>query len=153
MGEQKDEVTIEDASRWARLGSALIDGILIMIVTMPLAYFIGFFENLGEAPPDLGKTLLIAFVGFALYFAINGKLLYENAQTIGKRFNGIKIVNLDGSKPSIQDLIVKRYIPYFGFPYIPYIGGLVNLVNLCFIFGKERRCLHDRIAGTKVVKS
>jgi uncharacterized RDD family membrane protein YckC len=153
MEEHNIEIALQDASRGARLGSALIDMLLLLVIILPLALFLGVFENLGDTPPPLGTTILMAVISLGLYFAMNGKLLYENAQTIGKKFNGIKIVNLDGSKPSIQDLIVKRYIPYFGFPYIPYIGGIVNLVNLCFIFGKERRCLHDKIAGTKVVKS
>ncbi len=34
--------------------------------------------------------------------------------------------------------------------HIPMVGPLINLVNPLFIFGKERRCLHDYIAKTQV---
>ncbi len=34
---------------------------------------------------------------------------------------------------------------------VPFIGGIFGLVNALFIFGAERRCLHDRLAGTRVV--
>jgi hypothetical protein len=34
---------------------------------------------------------------------------------------------------------------------IPMIGAVVALANILFIFGKEQRCLHDRLAGTKVI--
>jgi uncharacterized RDD family membrane protein YckC len=34
---------------------------------------------------------------------------------------------------------------------IPYAGGLITLVDLLLIFGKERRCLHDLMADTIVV--
>ena len=37
-------------------------------------------------------------------------------------------------------------------PWIPLIGTVFSLVDVGFIFGKERRCLHDRIAGTCVVQ-
>ena len=30
--------------------------------------------------------------------------------------------------------------------------NLVSLVDALFIFGKQRRCLHDYIAGSKVVR-
>ncbi|UTV98269.1 RDD family protein [Marinomonas rhizomae] len=143
----------ENATRGERLGAALIDALIITVVIIPLAYFMGYFENFGEVTPPLNITIVLAIVGFALYFLVNGKLLHTNGQTIGKKFNGIRIVKLDGTKPDIKELLVRRYIPYFGFPYIPYIGSFVNLINLCFIFGKEKRCLHDKIAGTKVVKS
>lgn len=152
MEEKNIERTLDDASRWARLGAAIIDSLIMSIVTVPLAYSIGFFDDLMNSGPDVGKIIIIAVVGIGFYFAVNGKLLYDNAQTIGKKVNGIKVVNLDGTTPNIQDLIIKRYIPYFGFPYIPFIGSLVNLVNICFIFGEERRCLHDKIAGTRVAK-
>jgi len=35
---------------------------------------------------------------------------------------------------------------------VPMIGNVFTIVNYCFIFRADRRCLHDLIAGTKVVK-
>jgi uncharacterized RDD family membrane protein YckC len=35
---------------------------------------------------------------------------------------------------------------------IPLLGGLFSLVNVCFIFRDDRRCIHDLIADTIVVK-
>jgi len=34
---------------------------------------------------------------------------------------------------------------------IPFIGNIIALVDPLMIFGDERRCLHDHIAGTKVI--
>jgi uncharacterized RDD family membrane protein YckC len=151
--EEKIELAAEEiASRSTRLGSALIDMIPIIAITLPLSYALGLFDYIeaGQQPP-LGLTAISAIAGFTIYFALNGKLLAQNGQTIGKKYNNIKIVTLEGDKPSIQHLLLKRYLPYFGFPYLPIVGGIVNLINLCWIFGKSKRCLHDHIAGTKVI--
>jgi uncharacterized RDD family membrane protein YckC len=36
---------------------------------------------------------------------------------------------------------------------IPVVGAAYSLVDICFIFRDDRRCLHDLLAGTKVVKA
>jgi len=38
-----------------------------------------------------------------------------------------------------------------GIGFIPGIGTIVSLVDVLMIFGQDQRCLHDRIAGTKVI--
>ena len=144
--------SLEVASRGLRFSSALIDMLIIMLFTVPLSYYLGLFDNFGKVIPPLGPTLVVLAAGIAIYLAINGQLMHSNAQTVGKRINKIRVANLDGSQPTMQTLILKRYVPYVLFPYIPFIGFWVALVNVCWIFGREKRCLHDYIAGTKVVK-
>ena len=34
---------------------------------------------------------------------------------------------------------------------IPCVGPIYTIVDILFIFGEERRCLHDQLAGTYVV--
>jgi len=34
---------------------------------------------------------------------------------------------------------------------IPAIGGIIQIVNILFIFRDDRKCIHDLIAGTVVV--
>ena len=36
---------------------------------------------------------------------------------------------------------------------IPFLGPLFSLVNVCFIFRDDRRCIHDLMADTVVVKA
>ncbi|ELA9340492.1 TPA: hypothetical protein NJY93_004654 [Vibrio parahaemolyticus] len=33
--------------------------------------------------------------------------------------------------------------------YLPLVGGILNLINLIMIFGKQKRALHDRVAKTR----
>lgn len=153
---EKNVETLELATKWSRVGASFIDGFIILIVTVPMIYFMGGFDGLSQDPPvqaPLSMQLLVAFLGISFYAAINWKLLEAKGQSIGKRALNIRIVYLDGTQASRKDILVKRYCPYVLFSYIPFVGAFVSLANVLFIFGKQRRCLHDRLAGTKVVKS
>ena len=138
----------EKASRSVRLLAALIDGFFAMIAITVLIYFIGFdlFKN---------PTLMSLFGSFlyGLFFtvALHGYLLHFYGQTIGKHFMSIRIENLDGTKASFATIYFKRMLPMQLMGLIPAIGQLiVGFINPMFIFGKEKRCLHDYIAKTKV---
>ena len=63
----------------------------------------------------------------------------------------IKIVDLQGDQVGISKLYFLRYLFFSLVSQVPQVGGLIGLVDVLFIFGKERRCLHDLLAGTRVV--
>ena len=90
-------------------------------------------------------------VGQALFLILNGMLLAKHGQTIGKAIIGVKIVDTQQNAVGFAKLYVLRYLTIVFISMIPVVGSLLNLLNILFIFGKERRCLHDRIAGTIVV--
>lgn len=140
------------ASRWARLGAMLIDSVIISVVTLPVVYFTGGFEGVleGRQPATL-YVLGIAVLGMIVYFAINYRFLIANGQTIGKKVLGIKIVDLSGNVPSFQWQLIVRYVVTAFPPQIPMVGQLLGLIDVLFIFSKEKRCVHDLIAKTRVV--
>ena len=45
-----------------------------------------------------------------------------------------------------------RYFPVQLVGNIPFIGPLLGIVNVLLIFRADRRCGHDLIAGTRVVR-
>ncbi|EGQ9283836.1 RDD family protein [Vibrio vulnificus] len=144
------------ASRWSRFGAAIIDSVVLGIVMLPLAYFTGGFDGLSEDPPvepSLSYQLVMALLGFSLYCVVNWKLLGQSGQTVGKKAMKIKVVNIDGSQAKVQDLVFKRYAFMVFISYIPLVGGILNLVNLIMIFGKQKRALHDKVAKTRVISS
>jgi uncharacterized RDD family membrane protein YckC len=91
-------------------------------------------------PPLL---LLFALIGLQyLLLALRG-------QTLGKRALRIKIVRRDGSPASfVHTVILRSLVPQM----ISVVVGVFSVVDYCFVLEKERRCLHDRIADTIVVK-
>jgi uncharacterized RDD family membrane protein YckC len=77
------------------------------------------------------------------------RLVSTLGQTIGKRMMGIQVRRTDGSPVDLGRLVLLRNIvPWF----INSACGIFFLVDALFIFGEERRCLHDQIADTIVVK-
>lgn len=140
------------ASRWARLGAALIDSLIIAVVTLPVMYLTGGFEGLLEGrQPGTLYLFGIAFLGMIVYFAINYRFLIANGQTIGKKVLDIRIVDLNGNVPSFQWTLIVRYVVTAFPPQIPLVGQLLGLIDALFIFSKEKRCVHDLIAKTRVV--
>ena len=96
--------------------------------------------------------ILVSVVfGLAFFLLVHGYFLKENGQTVGKKVVGIRIADLYNDVPSLQTLILMRYLPIWIVTMIPLIGGMVSLVDVLFIFKDDRRCIHDIIAGTRVV--
>ncbi|MDH5784854.1 MAG: RDD family protein [Chromatiales bacterium] len=140
------------ASRFSRFAAAFIDGIIMMSVTLPLMYFTGGFVSMTSGvQPSLQYTLAIGAVGLLVFVLINGSFLIRYGQTVGKKLLRIKIVDLEGRLPSVKSHLLPRYAVYMLLGYIPVAGSLLSLINILFIFGSERRCIHDRVASTRVV--
>jgi len=142
----------ELATRGRRLWASMIDGFTIAIVTIPAMYFTGGFDGISEGvKPAFTYTLLFGLLGIIIFFMINLKSLKTTGQTLGKKVAGIKVVTQDGELPTLRKHFLKRYSVYFVPGQIPVVGQILSTLNILFIFGKNKRCVHDIAAGTKVV--
>jgi uncharacterized RDD family membrane protein YckC len=145
------------AGRGERLGAAMLDGILMLSILFPAMYAGGYFAaamaaaERNEQVPFL-LTLAWSAVGFAVFVAVQGWPLSRTGQTWGKKLLGIRIVTLEGAKPALTPLLLRRFLPVQVINLVPVLGGLANLVNVLLIFRADRRCGHDLIAGTRVVR-
>ena len=142
------------ASRWQRLLASMLDGLIIALVTGPFMYFTGGFDGIAEGiQPSVGYNLFIGVIGISVFCLFNGKLLIQNGQTIGKKVLGIKIVDLEGNLPTLKNHLIARYAAYLLPGLVPVVGQFISTINILFILGKQKRCVHDYIAGTRVVVS
>ncbi|RDZ28847.1 RDD family protein [Lysobacter silvisoli] len=145
------------ADRIVRLAASILDTIILMVVFMPIAYFGGYFQQVmdnaasGRQFMPIGVTVLWSCIGFAVFVLLQGYPLHTRGQTWGKRICKIRIVDLDGNKPSLGHLLLRRYLPVNVVAAIPLVGMLGTLVDTLLIFREDRRCGHDLIAGTRVV--
>ena len=101
----------------------------------------------------LGTTLMWAAIGFGVFVLVQFVPLNATGQTWGKKVLGIKIVDLAGAKPPIGRLLGARYLPMQLVGNVPFVGPVLAIVNVLLIFRGDRRCGHDLIAGTQVVKA
>lgn len=139
------------ASRAHRLAAALLDDLIALLVVLPLASYydvFGIVERTKELP--LGIVVNINIIAFAAFVCIHGYWLYNFGQTLGKKTMGIAIATMDYQVPAFNKIIALRYLPFRVAGVIPGINVL-PIVDVLFIFRKDRRCLHDLFAGTQVI--
>ena len=106
-----------------------------------------------ESPESpLTPALMPSLVGYALFLAINGWLLVRRGQTLGKLALGLRIVRPDGSPVGPARMLLVRYGMGFVFS-LATVAQILNLLDALLIFRESRRCLHDQIADTIVVKA
>ncbi len=141
------------ATRPQRFGAAFIDGFLGFTLSMPILNHYGFFEAINNTTPLPAKvSMILVAYQLGIFFLLHGYSLYRYGQTLGKRLLGIAIVTMDDTKPSFSALVLNRYLPQWVAGLVPMIGPLLSLADVLYIFfNDQNRCVHDIIAGTKVV--
>lgn len=122
------------------------------------AFFLPFFGALvafillssaeleGEVALVVAGLCTLATLGVA---AFQLHLCAQSGQSIGKRLMRIRVVRTDGSAASVWRILLLRNL----LPQLINAGcNLFSLVDALLIFTRERRCLHDMMADTLVVK-
>ncbi|HET6787285.1 MAG TPA: RDD family protein, partial [Aquabacterium sp.] len=94
-----------------------------------------------------------SLLGFVLFMAINGHLLRTQGQTVGKMLLKIRVVRTDGSRASLMTLAGVRYGVGYLLNVVLAVGMIYGLIDSLSIFRDSRRCIHDLIADTMVVKA
>ncbi len=149
-----DDGSGELASLGARFGGAVIDGLIAIATIWPAMYLLGMFDRALDGQQSIEDIVGGAVLGFALFLLINGYLLANRGQTVGKMLVKTRIVSVEDKKIlPLWKLILLRYVPVSVVAYVPLIGPILNLVNVLIIFRDDRRCGHDHIAGTVVIKA
>lgn len=150
--EQIEEANLILASRWRRLGGAIIDSVISGIIGFIFMAQMGILKKMFEGVQmTITEQIYLFIIGWVTFLIIQGYFLYKRGQTIGKALVNTRIVDLKGNIPNFGKLLLLRYFVFGLIAQIPFIGGLCGLADVLFIFGEERRCLHDYLAGTVVI--
>ena len=135
---------IEYAGFWIRVWAAIIDSILILLITVPfllIIYGVQYLEseNFIKGPLDFLISWVLPAIAVITFW------VYKSA-TPGKMAISAKIVDAQtGVKPSTGQF-VGRYLAYF-------ISGLpLGLGVIWVAFDKRKQAWHDKLAGTVVVR-
>lgn len=146
------------AGRGERLAARILDNFLMLLPLIGGLFVMGMIGYSGVAddlPIDESNVFAIAAgLGFLLTFGAwvaNMLLLVATGQTIGKRMMSLEMVSaIDGTRVGAGKAVFVREVLFFMLRLIP-LGGLVLIADALWIFGNERRCLHDLAAATHVV--
>jgi len=142
------------ATRWQRLGAYLLDQVALGLTLIPFAAMYSSQMQAAAPPAARSLTLMPLVVPLLLPFALSALqwyLIASSGQSVGKKLVGIKIVLLDGAAVGFVRGVVLRIWVLGMASVIPYVGTTTGLIDALWIFGAERRCLHDLVAGTKVI--
>ena len=103
----------------------------------------------------------VLLLAVASYLLLNGYGLWRRGQTLGKQVMGVAIVPSAGAGDGqygrapapLWKLICVRalFFPLLFLTVVPWIAAL-PLIDQLLIFRKNRRCLHDLVCGTVVVR-
>lgn len=146
---------MELAGRGMRLLAVVVDAIILFGVSWAVMR-IPFLQPLVKAQEArmgvLSLNLLSAAIGVAVFLVVQGWPLLTRGQTIGKILFKLRIVRSDGSRPDAWRLLGLRY----GIGAVMNINAVSSmvfgLIDSLLIFRDSRKCLHDSIADTRVVK-
>ena len=154
--------------RWLRLPAAVIDGLLKVLCYLPITIPLlrtafaeamhgeqrSFAEISQLTTQIVDENLPHALPLFALLLLVQGGLLAWRSQSVGKLLLGLRIVSLADHAPAgfVRAFLLRGTMPFL-LEQIPVLGLIFWVVDSCFILRSDQRCLHDLVAGTRVVKT
>jgi uncharacterized RDD family membrane protein YckC len=138
---------MESPSLGVRIGAGLIDLIFLVAIDLAVLYLTLRITGLQNTLEDLKVLPPIPFAGFLamLAFGYLAAFTVAGGQTIGKMLMSLRVIGDDGRPVDPAGALVRAagclLVPVtFGLSYVP---ALVT---------SDHRALHDRLAGTRVVR-
>ncbi len=145
------------APLWKRFVGCVVDnGLLLLAYVAGVALLIALVANgLLDQQALKSKELnlqqinaqAILYFPVALLLLTQWNLIASRGQSLGKMLLGMKIVDPHGGNPGfVCGVVLRNWLCYL-LCLIPFFGFFDWIV----IFGESRRCIHDYLAGTRVV--
>ena len=130
------------AGRLSRLGAKILDGLALLMMYIFIA-----ISFITDAPGAFALIFLLVGLGILVMQVV---WLAKDGQTIGKKLVGIKIVLASTGQNGgfVPNVLLRAWLNAL-LNIVPMYG----LIDILFIFRSDRRCIHDLIAGTAVVRT
>ena len=93
-----DHSTVKYGGFWPRLGAMLLDGLVLSPITVSIIFF-----NVSS-----WKSIEILIIGTILTVAYKPFLEFYYGATLGKMAVGLKVVNLELQKASIEEILLRN---------------------------------------------
>jgi uncharacterized RDD family membrane protein YckC len=134
---------------WIRFVAAIIDGIIVQAVVLPLSFLVGGVTGMAGAMSGVQNTGLQIMGGaFGFVIGVAGSWLYEalmessvRQATLGKMIFQMKVTDLSGNRITFARA-TGRY-------FAKWLSGLTLFIGYIIAgFTERKQALHDMVAGT-----
>ena len=143
---QNVEIEYRVASVGTRILSSLLDYLFLSIMYVGIYFIYDYFRHMFEGMNDALIMIFFFFIFLPFFFYDFLCEIFMNGQSFAKKITGIKVIKIDGSKPTIASYLLRwmmRIIDIsMGYGSIAVITILLN--------GKGQR-IGDIAASTTVV--
>ncbi|QIB45544.1 RDD family protein [Streptomyces aureoverticillatus] len=133
----------------ARIIDMLLVGVVVWLLTLL------FRTNEYDLDPDkieAGKSFGQGLLAAVLYMAYDSYLISKTGQTLGKKWLGLRVANLnDGANPTLQTALVRAAVLWLPFAFCCACVWTAICGGWSFFDKPYKQGLHDKAAKTVVV--
>ena len=133
--EKQKEFDSKEVGSLTRFIHFIIDTILFVILTMIFAFILGLFINSTDQGLMSILVYLMLAAGFFGYYVF---METKYQKTIGKFITKTKVVNKNGTKPEVGDIVRRTFC------------RLIPFDRISFLFTSNG--FHDRLSDTTIIK-
>nr|WP_294791535.1 RDD family protein [uncultured Mucilaginibacter sp.] len=142
---QNIDIDYEIAGVGPRILARLLDGLLFIIVIVAAAITISLGSNDFKG---VGVGIMIAIFGILYVFYDLLCEIFMNGQSIGKKIMKIKVISLDGGRPSVGQYMLRWLFRIVDFSLTASLCGLISAA----VSEKNQR-VGDMVAGTTLIRT
>jgi uncharacterized RDD family membrane protein YckC len=145
---------LEPADRVTRLAASILDGVIIFVMVYVPLLMAAAASGAADSGSPIARGVVVlggflTLAGLATWIVLTIRSVSRNGQSLAKEMLGIRVVRTDGTPASLGRIFWLRNVVNYLLSIIPLYG----FVDVLFIFGESRQCLHDKLADTAVVKA
>lgn len=150
-GQQPKVISGQLAGFFTRLVASLIDGFLLFIIQFVVGMVFMFGPVALLKGQNLGFLIFLPVLQFISQLVITmyyyGVYQHNTGQTVGKKVMGIKVVDaVTGQTPTVGKFLLRDILGKIISAFTFTIGYLM------VIWDSKKQALHDKVAGTVVIK-
>ncbi|MDQ0761159.1 RDD family protein [Streptomyces canus] len=133
----------------------IIDMIMVAVVVWLITWGFGVSEfDVDSDDMQYGKSLAQSALAAVLYIAYDTILITRSGQTLGKKWLGMRVANLDnGSTPSAQTTLIRSAVLWIPFAFCCACIWTAISGGWSYFDKPYKQGLHDKAAKTVVVVS
>lgn len=143
------------AASGRRTLARIIDMILVAVVVGLITWGLGVSEyDVNSDNVEYGKSLAQSLLAAVLYIGYDTVMISRSGQTLGKKWLGMRVANLDnGSTPSVQTTLIRSAVLWIPFAFCCACIWTAISGGWSYFDKPYKQGLHDKAAKTVVVST